>query len=88
MQLDYPIKSPRTPHEAQLEDLMQNVAQKPLPQDLQSLALILEFMSNLLARSSDLQIDMLDCDGFSILGLMFQWFSPLNWVSFLLIFYS
>ncbi len=86
MQLDHPIKTPRSLQDSHLEDLMQNIPQKP-PQDLQSLASVLEFMTNLLAKSVDLQMDMIECDGFAILGVMFQWFSPSNWVFQLFIFF-
>ena len=79
MQLDCPIKSTKNLQDAHL-DIMQNTTYKQ-PQDQQSLAQILEFAANLLAKSIDLQNDMIDFEGFSILGLMFQWFSPLNWVS-------
>lgn len=79
MQLDCPIKSAKILQDAHL-DILQTVAYKPPQQDLQSLAQILEFSANLLAKSPDLQNDMIDFDGFSILGLMFQWFSPVNWV--------
>jgi hypothetical protein len=79
MQLDCPIKSTKILQDAHL-DMLQNVTYKPPQQDLQSLAQILEFTANLLAKSTDLQNDMIDYEGFSILGLMFQWFSPLNWV--------